>query len=153
MVNDMLGYVLTVPGIGVDTGLFVVWTKRMPGPDRFDPPGSYCQWQESIECRSHPFGFDWKTYRDEQRKIRNAKDTPDNAKFERPPRFQKLYHAEVNFGEYLWSSSKRQLADERADRGWRIQQIQPAQVQDSMVSTTEQVVEISPGVYVVYPTR
>jgi hypothetical protein len=92
----MFGYVSTVPGIGVDTDLFVVWTKRMPGTGRFDPPGSYCQWQESIECSSHPFGFDWKTYRDEQRKIRNVKDTSDNAKLERPPRFQKLHHVEVN---------------------------------------------------------
>jgi hypothetical protein len=37
----MFGYVSTVPGIGVGTGLFVVWTKRMPGPDRFDPPGPF----------------------------------------------------------------------------------------------------------------
>jgi hypothetical protein len=131
----MLGYVSTVSGIGVGTGLFVVWTKRMPGPDRFDPPGRYCQWQEVIECRVHPLGFDWKTLRDEQCKIRNATDTPENAKFERPPRFQKLHHAKVNHksvcavetssiesqqviesrgfdmlrqpGEYLWSASKR----------------------------------------------
>ena len=144
----MLGYVSTVPGIGVGTGLFVVWTKRMPGSDRFDPPGRYCQWQEPIECRGHPFGFDWKARRDEQRKIRNATDTPENAKLERPPRFQKLHHAEVKRkavgaaeassigsqhvvksrgfgmlrqpGEYLWSPSKRQLADERAGRGWRL---------------------------------
>jgi hypothetical protein len=150
VVNDMLGYVSTVPGIRFGTGLFVVWTKRMSGPVRFDPPGRYCQWQEPIECR-------------------------------RPPRFQKLHHAEVNRkaigaaeassiesqqvieargfgmlrqpGEYLWSPSKRQLADERAGRGWRLRQIQPAQVQDSMASATEQVVEISPGVYVAYPTR
>ncbi len=133
MVNDIFGYVSTVPGIGVGTGLFVVWTKRIPGPDRFDPPGRYCQWQEPIECRSHPFGFDWKVLRDEQRKIRNEIDTPENAKVERPPCFQKLHHAEVNhkaigavssiesqqvieargfgilrqFIEYLWSPSKR----------------------------------------------
>ena len=43
LVNDMLGYVSTVPGIGVGTGLFVIWTKRMPGSGRFDPPGRYCQ--------------------------------------------------------------------------------------------------------------
>ncbi len=65
VVNDMLGYVSTVPGIGFGTGLFVVLTKGMSGPRRFDPPGRYCQWQEPIECR-------------------------------RPPRFQKLHHAEVN---------------------------------------------------------
>jgi hypothetical protein len=96
VVNDMLGYVSTVSGIGVGTDLFVIWTKRMPGSDRFDPPGRYCQWPEPIECRVHPFGFDWKACRDTQRKIRNATDTPENAKLERPPRFQKLHHAKVN---------------------------------------------------------
>jgi hypothetical protein len=35
-------------------------------------------------------------------------------------------------GEYLWSPSKKQCGDERADRGW---------------------MEISPGVYVPYPTH
>jgi hypothetical protein len=44
VVDYMFGYVSTVPGIGVGTGLFVVWTKRMSGPDRFDPPGHYFQW-------------------------------------------------------------------------------------------------------------
>ncbi len=137
VVNDMLGYVSTVSGIGVDTGMFVVWTKRMPGSDRFHRPGRYCQKQEPIECRSHPFGFDWKTHRDEQRKIRNWTDTPANAKLERPPRFQKLHHSEVNLkaigteevssiesqqvieargfdmfrqsGEYLWSREESAL--------------------------------------------
>jgi hypothetical protein len=181
VVNDMLGYVSTVPGIGVGTGLFVIWTKRMPGSGRFDPPGRCCQWQEPIECRGHPLGFDWKARRDAQRKIRNATDTPENAKLERPPRFQKLHHATVNCqavsaaeassiglepvieargfgmlrqqGEYLWSPSKKQRAEERAGRGWKLQQIQPEQVQDRMASTTEQVVEISQGVYVSYPTH
>ncbi len=40
-----------------------------------------------------------------------------------------------------------------AEAGWRLQQIQPAQVQDIMTSATEQVVEISPGVYVANPTQ
>jgi hypothetical protein len=139
VVNDMLGYISTVPGIGVGTGLFMVWTKRMPGPDRFDPPGRYCQWQEPIECRGHPFGFDWNARRDEQHNIRNATDTPENAKLERPRRFQKLHHAEVKRkvvgaaeassigsqhvvkardfgmlrqpGKYLWSPSKRALIE------------------------------------------
>jgi hypothetical protein len=56
-------------------------------------------------------------------------------------------------GEYLWSPSKKQRAEERAGRGWKLQQIQPEQVQDRMASTTEQVVEISQGVYVSYPTH
>ncbi len=37
-------------------------------------------------------------------------------------------------GEYLWSPSKRQLADERTDRGWSLQQIQPAQVPFSLAT-------------------
>ena len=40
--EDMLGYVSKVPGIGVGTGVFVLWTKRMPGVDRYDPPGRLC---------------------------------------------------------------------------------------------------------------
>ena len=87
--------------------------------------------------------------RDAQSKIRNATDTPENAKLEKLPRFQKLHHADVNCqavgaaeassigleqvieargfgmqrqpGEYLWSPSKRQRADERGGRGWKLQ--------------------------------
>ncbi len=51
MREDMLGYVSTVPGIGVGTGVFILWTKRMPGVDRYDPPGRLCHCPEPIECR------------------------------------------------------------------------------------------------------
>ena len=46
MREDMLAYVSKVPGIGVGTGVFILWTKRMPGVDRYDPPGRLCHWLE-----------------------------------------------------------------------------------------------------------
>jgi hypothetical protein len=77
--EDMLGYVSKVPGIGVGTGVFILWTKRMPGVDRYDPLGRLCHWPEPIECRRHPFGFDWKTRHAELARICNLTDTPANA--------------------------------------------------------------------------
>jgi hypothetical protein len=49
-------------------------------------------------------------------------------------------------GEYLWSPSRRQLAEERAGKGWKLQQIQPERVQLNIAPTMTQVVEISQGV-------
>ena len=43
-------------------------------------------------------------------------------------------------GEYLWSPSRRQLAEERAGKGWKLQQIQSERVQLAPIMT--QVVEI-----------
>jgi hypothetical protein len=57
----LLTYVSTVTGIGM------------------------CRWEwEPIECRGHPFGFDWKERRTEFSKLRNATDTEENDKLERP---------------------------------------------------------------------
>ena len=56
-------------------------------------------------------------------------------------------------GEYLWSPSKRQLAEERKGKGWQLQQLQPDRVQLEMTSTVAQVVEVSPGVSVAYPVE
>jgi hypothetical protein len=56
-------------------------------------------------------------------------------------------------GEYLWSPSKRQLAEERRGKGWQLQQLRPALLQLEMASTVAQVVEISPGVHVGYPVE
>ncbi len=82
MREDMLGYVSKVPGIGVGTGVFMLWTKRMPGLDRYDPPGRLCHWSETIECRRHPFGFDWKTRHAELARVCNLTDTPANAELD-----------------------------------------------------------------------
>jgi hypothetical protein len=90
----MLTYVSTVPGIGVDTDVFALWTTRMPGSDSYDTPERFCQWGwEPIECRGHPFGFDWKKHRSELSKLRNVTDTEEKDKLERPPRFRKLFNA------------------------------------------------------------
>ena len=56
-------------------------------------------------------------------------------------------------GEYLWSPSRRQLAEERAGKGWKLQQIQPERVQLNIAPTMTQVVEISQGVHVAYPVE
>ena len=180
----LLAYVSSVTGIGVGTGMFVLYTKRFPGADSYDPPGRFCRWGwEPIECRGHPFGFDWKERRAEFSKLRNATDTEETAKPERPPRFRKLLsiasqhvHKSVesdaadssesqrsaearSFGmlrqpwEYLWSPTKKQLASERAGKGWKLQQIQPAEIQDYAASSEVQVVEASPGVSVAYPVE
>ena len=178
--EDMLAYVSKVPGIGVGTGAFVLWTKRMPGVNRYDPPGRLCNWPEPIECRRHPFGFDWKARRAEIARVCNLTDTPANAELERPPKFRKPHNNDIKVvseavgmgnifsitlppgaragfgkirkpGEYLWSPSKRQLAEERKGKGWQLQQLQPDRVQLEMTSTVAQVVEVSPGVSVAYP--
>ncbi len=80
--EDMLGYVSKVPGIGVGTGVFILWTKRMPGVDRYDPPGRLWHWSEPIECRRHPFGFDWKTRHAELARVCNLTNTPANAELD-----------------------------------------------------------------------
>ena len=56
-------------------------------------------------------------------------------------------------GEYLWSPSKRQLAEERKGKGWQLQQLQSDRVQLEMTWTVAQVVEVSPGVNVAYPVE
>jgi hypothetical protein len=56
-------------------------------------------------------------------------------------------------GEYLWSPSRRQLAEERAGKGWKLQQIQPERVQLNIAPTMTQVVEISQVVHVAYPVE
>jgi hypothetical protein len=89
VLENMLGYVSKVPGIGVGTGVFILWTKRMPGVDRYDPPGRLCHWPEPIECRRHPFGFDWKARHSELARVCNLTDTPANAELERQPKFRK----------------------------------------------------------------
>ena len=64
-----------------------------------------------------------------------------------------------NFGvlcqpwEYLWSPTKKQIADERSGRGWKLQQIQSAKVQDNVTNSEVQTLEASPGVYVSYPVE
>ena len=55
--------------------------------------------------------------------------------------------------EYLWSPTKKQFAGERAGKGWKLQQIQPAEVQAYTASSVVQVVESSPGVSVAYPVE
>ncbi len=82
MRENMLGYVSKVLGIGVGTGVFILWTKRMPGVDRYDPPGRLCHWPEPIECRRHPFSFDWKTRHAELARVCNLTDTPANAELD-----------------------------------------------------------------------
>jgi hypothetical protein len=150
-------------------------TMKLGTAPPYDLPARYCRWPEPIECRSHPFSFDWKARHAELSLVRNATDTPENAKLARPPRFRKLHNAEGNLvneavgtgevfiigsqrvagagfgmlrkpGEYLWSPSRRQLAEERAGKGWKLQQIQPERVQLNIAPTMTQVVEISQGV-------
>ena len=128
------------------TGVFILWTKRMPGMNRYDPSGRLCNWSETIEYRRHPFAFDWKVIHAELVRVCNLKDTPDNAELERPPKFRKPHNSDrkavseaagtgsivsivsphsvrAGFdmlrkpGEYLWSPSKRQLAEERKGKG------------------------------------
>ncbi len=80
--ENMFGYVSKVPGIGVDTGVLIQRTKRMPGVDRYDPPGRLCHWSEPIECSRHPFGFDWKARHAELARVCNLTDTPVNAELD-----------------------------------------------------------------------
>ncbi len=80
--ENMLGYVSKVPRIGVGTGVLIQRTKRMPGMDRYDPPGRLCHWSNPIECRRYPFGFDWKTHHPELARVCNLTDTPANAELD-----------------------------------------------------------------------
>jgi hypothetical protein len=61
--GDMLEYYSIVPGIGVGTGMFVVWSKRMPptadGRLPYDPPGRFSQWPDPLDLQGHAFVFDW----------------------------------------------------------------------------------------------
>ena len=157
--------VSSVPGIGVGTVVSALWTKRMSGTDSYDPSGQFCQWGwEPIECRGHPFGFDWKEHRADHSKIRNATDTEENAKLERPPQFRKLFNAAVQqelktvsaFGgsrHYRIAAFGRgsELRYVASTMGWKLHQIQTAKVQDNVANSEVQVVEASPGVYVAYP--
>jgi hypothetical protein len=180
--EDMLGYVSKVPGIGVGTGVFILWTKRMTGVDRYDPPGRLCHWSDPIECRRHPFGFDWKARHAELARRCNLTDTTANAELERQPKFRKPHNVDSKVvskavgtenifslasphvdrasfdmlrkpGEYLWSPLQRQLAEERKGTWCQLQQLQPDRVQLEMTSTVAQVVEVSPGIHVAYPVE
>jgi hypothetical protein len=115
--EDMIGYVSKVPGIGVGTGVFVLWTKLMPGVDRYDPPGRLYNWPEPIECRRHPFGFDWKARHAELARVRNLTDTPANAQLERQPKFRKPHNDDSKVvNEAVGTGNIFSLASPHGDR-------------------------------------
>jgi hypothetical protein len=61
--GDMLGYYSMVPGVGVGTGTFVVWSTRNPpaadGRLHYDPSERFSQWPEPLDLQGQVFGFDW----------------------------------------------------------------------------------------------
>jgi hypothetical protein len=183
--GDMLGYYSIVPGIGVGTGTFVVWSKRMPpaadGRLRYDPPGRFSQWPQPLELQGHAFGFDWWKNAVLRARAYNCQDDAEQVRVEAHiPRHSRP--AAVNVcaetdslrskvmrktdaratetvgrlkpaWEYLFVPSRRQRGRDKAGHGWRIRQLEPAEIASRFESTTEQVVQVSPDVCVAYPVQ
>jgi hypothetical protein len=148
--GDMLGYYSIVPGIGVGTGTFVVWSKRMPpaadGRLRYDPPGRFSQWPEPLELQGHAFGFDWWKNAVLRARAYNCQDNAEQVRVEArmPPRQTTVsVHAEVNSikpkvmcesdakatesigrlkpeWEYLFVPSRRQRGRDKSLAAWRL---------------------------------
>jgi hypothetical protein len=55
--------------------------------------------------------------------------------------------------EYLFVPSRRQRGRDKAGHGWRLRQLEPAEIASRFESTTEQVVQVSPDVCVAYPVQ
>jgi hypothetical protein len=178
-----LGYYSIVPGIGVGTGMFVVWSKRKPptadGRLRYDPPGRFSQWPEPLELQGHAFGFDWwkntvlrarafncqdnaEPVRVEAHIPRHSRPSAVNVRAETDSLRSKVMRkpdarATETVGrlkpewEYFFLPSRRQRGRDKAGHGWRLRQLEPAEIASRFESTTEQVVQVSPDVYVAYP--
>jgi len=146
---------------------------------RYDPPGRFSQWPEPLELQGHAFGFDWWKNAVLRARAYNCQDNTEQVRVEArmPPRQTTVsVRTEVNSieskamcepdakataaigrlkpeWEYLFVPSRRQRGRDKAGHGWRLRQLEPDEIASRFESTTEQVVQISPNVYVTYPVQ